>query len=51
MIDGSALAARAIGDVARRDLASEWAGPEPAAPQTALPLAREAPRRVTVRRP
>jgi hypothetical protein len=51
MIDGSALSARAIGDVARRDLASEWAGPEPAAPQTALPLAREAPRRVTVRRP
>jgi hypothetical protein len=51
MIDGSALAARAIGDVARRDLPSEWAGPEPAAPQTALPLAREAARRVTLRKP
>lgn len=51
MIDGSALAARAIGDVARRDLASEWAGPEPAAPQTALPPVREAVRRVTLRKP
>ena len=51
MMDGSALAARAIGDAARRDLASEWAGPEPAAPQTVLPLAREAARRVTLRKP
>lgn len=51
MTDGSALAARAVGDVARRDLASEWAGPEPAAAQTAPPLAREAPRRVMLRKP
>lgn len=51
MIDGSALAARAIGDAARRDLASEWAGPEPAAPQTPLPLVRETARRVTLRKP
>lgn len=51
MTDGTALAARAIGDVARRDLPSEWAGPEPAALQTAPPLVREAPRRVTPRKP
>ncbi|MCM3419384.1 hypothetical protein [Sphingopyxis alaskensis] len=51
MIDGSALAARAIADVARRGLASEWAGPEPAAPQTAPPPVREAARRVTLRKP
>ncbi len=51
MIGGSALASRAIGDAARRDLASEWAGPEPAGPQTAPQLAREAARRVTLRKP
>lgn len=51
MTGGSALAARAIGDVARRDLPSEWAGPAPAAPQTAPPLAREAARRVMLRKP
>ena len=33
MIDGSAPGSRAIGDASRRDLASEWTGPEPAAPQ------------------
>ena len=51
MMDGLALSARAVGDVARRDLASEWAGPEPAAPQTAAPPPREAARRVTLRKP
>ncbi|MEQ8311696.1 MAG: hypothetical protein RIA72_13450 [Sphingopyxis sp.] len=51
MIGGSALASRAIGDAARRDLASEWAGPEPAGSQTTLPLARETARRVTLRKP
>lgn len=50
-MDGSAVAARAIGDAARRDLASEWTGPEPAAPQTAPQLARETARRVTLRKP
>lgn len=50
-MDGSALAARSIGDVARRDLASEWAGPDPATVQTVPPLAREAARRVTLRKP
>ncbi|HKX89129.1 MAG TPA: hypothetical protein VJM13_07965 [Sphingopyxis sp.] len=51
MIDGSALSARALGDAARRDLAVEWAGPEPAAPQTPLSLPREAGRRLIVRKP
>jgi hypothetical protein len=51
MMDGSALAARAIGDAARRDLPSEWAGPAPAAAQTAPPLAREAARRVMLHKP
>ncbi len=51
MMPGSALASRAIGDVTRRDLASEWAGPEPAAAQTSLPIAPEAARRVVLRKP
>lgn len=51
MIGGSALSSRAIGDVSRRDLASEWAGPEPAAPQTPLPVRRESNRRMVVRKP
>ena len=41
MMDGSALAARAIGDAARRDLPSEWAGPAPPGAPTAPPPARE----------
>lgn len=54
MIGGSALASRAIGDPARRDLATEWGGPEPAAAQIAVPVAQAAEkrsRRVTVRKP
>ncbi len=54
MIPGSALASRAIGDAARRDLASEWGGPEPGAersPQQGVAVVREAGRRVTVRKP
>lgn len=54
MILGSALASRAIGDAARRDLASEWGGPEPGAersPQQGVAVVREAGRRVTVRKP
>ena len=51
MIGGSARASRAIGDAARRALASEWGGPEPAAPQTPLPVERQVPRRIAVRRP
>ena len=51
MTDGSALSSRALGDGSRRTLASEWAGPEPAAPQTPLPVRREAERRIIVRKP
>lgn len=51
MIAGSALGSRAIADETRRDLASEWGGPEPAAPQTAIPAERQPPRRVTLRKP
>lgn len=45
------MGSRAISDVTRRDLASEWPGPEPAAPQMAVPVAREAARRVIIRKP
>lgn len=51
MIDGTALASRAIGDVTRRGLASEWGGPEPAAAQLAIPVEKSPPRRVTPRKP
>ncbi|WP_156377361.1 MULTISPECIES: hypothetical protein [unclassified Sphingopyxis] len=51
MIAGSALASRAIGDAQRRDLPSEWGGPEPAAAQTTAPVAPETRRRVAVRKP
>ncbi|WP_171003942.1 hypothetical protein [Sphingopyxis sp. L1A2A] len=51
MMGGSALASRAISDAARRDLASEWGGPEPAAAQAAVPPIREASRRVIIRKP
>ena len=51
MIAGSALGSRAIGDAARRDLPSEWGGPDPAAVQAVLPVARESGRRVTMRKP
>lgn len=54
MIDGSALASRAIGDAARRELASEWGGPEPGADRSAprmMRVVREPGRRVTVRKP
>lgn len=51
MMGGSALSSRALSDAARRDLASEWGGPGPAATQVALPLVRETARRVTVRKP
>ena len=53
MIAGAALASRAIGDAARRDLASEWGGPEPGGERSPLrhvQIAREAGRRVTVRK-
>lgn len=51
MIDGSALSARALGDAARRDLASEWSGPDPAGAQTPLPVPRDSCRRMVVRKP
>ncbi|MBB6427523.1 hypothetical protein [Sphingopyxis sp. JAI128] len=54
MITGAALASRAIGDTARRDLASEWGGPEPGgerSPSQRRQVVREAGRRVTVRKP
>lgn len=51
MIGGSALASRAVGDTAPRDLASEWGGPEPSAARGTVPIAREPGRRVTPRKP
>jgi hypothetical protein len=51
MTGASALGSRAIGDVARRDLASEWGGPAPAAPQVGVPVVREAGRRMIIRKP
>ncbi len=51
MTGGSALSARAIADVARRNLASEWGGPEPAAPQLPLPIAPRTGRRIILRKP
>lgn len=51
---GSAMASRAIGDVARRGLASEWGGPEPAAARDTpqgVAIERQAARRVAVRKP
>ena len=51
MIDGSPLSARALGDATRRELASEWVGPDPSAPQTPLPVRRDAGRRMVVRKP
>ena len=51
MIDGSPLSSRALGDATRRDLASEWPGPEPAAKQTPLPAPPDSRRRMVVRKP
>jgi len=51
MTGGSALSSRAISDATRRDMASEWGGPEPAAVQSPLPIRRRTDRRVTVRKP
>lgn len=54
MIAGAAIASRAIGDAARRDLASEWGGPEPdggRGPAQSVQVVREPGRRVTVRKP
>lgn len=54
MIAGAALAARALGDAARRDLASEWGGPEPGAPRSPTQNVRvtaEPGRRATPRKP
>lgn len=54
MSPGAALASRAIGDAARRDLVSEWGGPEPAAGRSVsrgIAIIRDASRRVAVRKP
>ncbi|MDO9370732.1 MAG: hypothetical protein Q7T68_19390 [Sphingopyxis sp.] len=54
MIAGSALGSRALSDTTRRNLASEWGGPDPAAVRRAgqnLNPARERGRRVTMRKP
>lgn len=51
MMGGAALGSRAIGDITRRTLASEWGGPEPAAKQTAIPAEADPPRRVTLQKP
>ena len=50
MIGGEALGARAIGDVARREMASEWGGPAPAA-EGAMVVSRDTDRRAVVRTP
>ena len=54
MIGGAALSARALSDAARRDLSSEWGGPEPGTARRAeqfIRIARDAGRRVTIRKP
>lgn len=51
MMGESALSSRALSDAARRDLASEWSGPEPATTQVLPPPVRESARRVAVRKP
>ena len=54
MTGGSAIGARAPGDVARRDLPSEWGGPEPGAARGAardVKMPGEPARRATVRKP
>jgi len=51
VIGGQALASRAIGDGAWRDLSSEWGGPPPAARQIAVPVAQARDRRVAIRKP
>lgn len=51
MIGGAALGARAIADTGGRDMASEWAGPDPGLPRTRITVARDGKRRVPVRRP
>jgi hypothetical protein len=50
MIGGEALGSRALGDVARREMASEWGGPAPAA-TGAMPVSRDRDRRAVVRKP
>lgn len=51
MIGVGAISAHAIGDATRRALASEWAGPEPAARQTPLAIEPADDRRAVVRKP
>lgn len=51
MMGGSALSSRALSDAARRELASEWSGPEPATAQAMPPPVRESARRIVVRKP
>lgn len=46
MIGGSALASRAVGDTARRDLPSAWGGPDPSAAADPVPIVRERVRRI-----
>lgn len=51
MMDGRAIGAGAIGDATRRDIAASWGGPDPRARQAALPIRREAGRRMIIRKP
>ena len=51
MIGVTALGARAIGDAGHRDMASEWAGADPALTRTRVIVARDSGRRVRVRKP
>ena len=51
MIGGAALGARAIGGADNRNMASEWAGPDPASPRPRVVVARDEGRRAAIRRP
>lgn len=51
MIGGAALGMRAIGGAGSREVASEWAGPDPALPRTRVVALPDAGRRMRVRRP
>jgi hypothetical protein len=51
VIGGAALGARAISDAGSRDMASEWAGPDPASPRSRIAVAPDDPRRTAIRRP
>lgn len=51
MTGGAALGARAVGDTGGREVAREWAGPDPALPRARVVVAPDPGRRIRVRRP